>query len=154
VFARAELWGALFWLCMGLFVAWSGRDLGLGTLQEPGSGFVLFWLGVLMVGLALPLATSAILVGSPSLASLWAGTRWQRVLVVIALLLVFGFAFERVGFIPGAVALLLVLMLFVDFVGWGKAIVISIAAPTIVWFVMTTWLKVQLPAGILSGWLG
>jgi putative tricarboxylic transport membrane protein len=152
--ARAELWAGLFWLAVGSYVAWAGRDLGLGTLHEPGSGFALFWLGLLMVALSLLVIAPAIVRPSPTLASLWRDARWPRVLLVIVLLLLFGFGFERVGFIPGAVALLLVLMLFVDPVGRTKAVLVSLAAPIAVWFVMTRWLKIQLPAGLLDGWLG
>ena len=40
---RAEFWGGLFWLGVGVFVTWQGWLLELGTLHEPGSGFVFFW---------------------------------------------------------------------------------------------------------------
>ena len=153
MFARAELWGGLFWLAIGAYVAWAGRDLGLGTLHEPGSGFALFWIGLLMVGLSLLVMAPALLTPSPALASLWADARWGRILIVIGLLVVFGFSFERVGFIPGAIVLLLVLMLFVDPVGIWKALAVATLAPIIVWIVMTKWLKIQLPAGLLDGWL-
>jgi putative tricarboxylic transport membrane protein len=151
--AKAELWGGLFWLAIGAYVAWAGRDLGLGTLHEPGSGFALFWIGVLMTGLSLLVVAPALFTPSPSLPSLWDGVRWGRVLLVVGLLLVFGFSFERVGFIPGAMVLLLVLMLFVDPVGPWKALLVSILAPIAVWFVMTRWLRIQLPMGLLNGWL-
>lgn len=153
MFAKAEVWAGLFWLLIGAYVAWAGRDLGLGTLNEPGSGFSLFWIGVLMVGLSGLVIAPALVRPSATLASLWANTRWPRVVLVIALLTAFGFAFERVGFIPGAMALLLMLMLFVDPVGRTKAVLVSVVAPIAVWFVMTRWLKIQLPAGLLAGWL-
>ncbi len=107
-----------------------------------------------MIGLSLLVVAPAVLTPSPNVVSLWAGTRWPRVVLVIALLLVFGFSFEAIGFIPGAVALLLVLMLFVDPVVWWKAIIVAVTAPMFVWWAMTHWLKIQLPAGLLSGWLG
>ena len=153
MFARAEFWGGLFWLAIGAYVAWAGRDLGLGALHEPGSGFALFWIGLLMVGLSLLVVAPAAMRPSPSLASLWTGARWGRILIVLGLLLAFGFAFERVGFIPGAMVLLLVLMLFVDPVGRWKAVLVSTLAPIVVWLIMTRWLKIQLPAGLLNGWL-
>jgi putative tricarboxylic transport membrane protein len=154
VFARAELWGGLFWLAIGAYVAWAGYDLGLGTLHEPGSGFALFGIGLIMAALSLGVIGPSLVTPSASLSSLWTGTRWPRVLLVIALLLAFGFSFETIGFIPGTVVLLLALMLFVDPVGWPKAWGVAVIAPLVVWFVMTKGLKVQLPAGLLSGWLG
>ncbi len=99
--AKAQIWAGLFWLAIGAYVAWAGRDLGLGTLHEPGSGFALFWIGLLMVALSLLVTVPAAVRPSPSLASLWDGVRWGRVLVVVGLLLVFGFGFERVGFHSG-----------------------------------------------------
>jgi len=152
--ARAELWGGVFWLAVGAYVTWSGYDLGLGTLHEPGSGFALVGIGLMMSALSLSVIGSAITTPSASLASLWTGVRWPRVLLVVVLLLVFGFSFETVGFIPGSVVLLLALMLFVDPVGLPKALTVSIAAPLFVWWVMTKGLKIQLPPGLLAGWLG
>ena len=80
---NSELWGGLFWLALGAFVFWAGRDMGLGRLNEPGSGFAFFWIGILMCGLAASVIGQAFLSGGPAVASLWAGTRWGKVLVVI-----------------------------------------------------------------------
>ena len=151
---NSEFWGGLFWLVLGGAIAWAGRDLGLGKLHEPGSGFMLFWLGLIMMALAASVVASAALGGGPPISSLWSGTRWGKVLTVVAVLLVFAFAFEAVGFIPGAFALLLVLMFFVDPVNWKIAIPVSVLAVVGVWAAMTKWLKIQLPAGVLNGWLG
>ena len=87
----------------------------MGSLHEPGSGFAFYWIGILMCALALARHRPgrARPAGRP-LASLWAGTRWGKVLVVVALLLVYGVGFETIGFIPCTLALLLVLMWFVD----------------------------------------
>ena len=51
-----------------------------------------------------------------------------RCSLVIALLLVFGFSFERIGFVPCTLALLLVLMWFVDPVVWWMAIIVAVTA--------------------------
>jgi len=89
VIRNSELWGGLFWLAIGAFVIWAGRDLGLGRLHEPGPGFAFYWIGILMCALALVVVGQALLWRGPPLASLWAGTRWGKVLVVIALLLIY-----------------------------------------------------------------
>ena len=151
---NSELWGGLFWLAFGAFVIWAGRDIGLGHLSEPGPGFVLFWIGILMCALALGVIGQAVLSGGPTLASLWAGTRWRKVLVVTGLLLVYGAGFPAIGFIPCTLALLLVLMWFVDPVKWWLAPIIAVAATFGVWAALTKWLKIQLPAGLLAGIIG
>lgn len=152
--ANAELWSGMVWLAFGLFITWRGYRLGLGELREPGTGFALFWCGVIAAGLALAIIAGALASGGPTLASLWAGTRWGKVLLVMGLLLVFGFFFERIGFIPCALILLLVLMRFIDPVPWWQAILVSVGAVFGVWFVLAKFLLIQLPAGLLEPWLG
>ena len=151
---NSELWGGLFWLGIGAFVISAGRDMGLGRLNEPGSGFAFYWIGILMCALALGVIGQALVSGGPTLASLWAGTRWRKVLVVIVLLLVYGLGFEAIGFIPCTLALLLALMWFVDPVDWRLAIVVAVVATFGVWAALTKWLKIQLPTGLLAGILG
>ena len=154
VIRNSELWGGLFWLAIGAFVIWAGRDMGLGRLHEPGSGFAFYWIGILMCALALAVIGQALVSGGPTLASLWAGTRWGKVLVVVGLLLIYGVGFEAIGFIPCTLALLLVLMWFVDPVDWWLAVIIAVVATFGVWAAVTKWLKIQLPAGLLAGILG
>jgi putative tricarboxylic transport membrane protein len=147
---NSELWGGLFWLVIGGFIIWAGRDMGLGRLHEPGPGFAFYWLGILMSALALIVIAQALRWGSPELASLWAGTRWGKVMTVIVLLLAYAAAFEAVGFIPCTLALLLVLMWFVDPVDWRLALTVAVLATFGVWAALTKWLKIQLPAGLLE----
>jgi putative tricarboxylic transport membrane protein len=153
VIRKAEVWGGLFWLGVGAFVAWQGYEMGLGQLHEPGSGFAFFWIGVLMVALALVNVVEGIVSAGPDLAELWKNTRWGRILVVTAVLLVYGTLFETVGFIPLSLALLLLLMFFIDPVKWWLAIPVSFIATIGVWYVMSRLLKIQLPAGVLAPWL-
>ncbi len=151
---NSELWGGLFWMAIGAYVTWAGHDVGLGPLSEPGPGFAFFWIGILMSALALGVIGQALICGGPTLASLWAGTRWRKVLVIIALLLVYGAGFEAIGFVPCTLALLLVLMWFIDLVDWRVALIIAVVATFCVWAALTQWLKIQLPAGVLAGMLG
>ena len=151
---NSELWGGLFWLAIGAFVIWAGRDMGLGRLHEPGPGFAFYWIGILMCALSLGVIGQAVASGGAPLSSLWAGTRWRKVLAVTGLLLVYGVGFEAIGFIPCTLALLLVLMWFVDPVDWWLAPIIAVIATFGVWAAMTKWLKIQLPAGLLAGIVG
>ena len=152
--ANSELWGGLVWLAFGLFITWRGYVQGIGELHAPGSGFAVFWCGIFATGLALAILGNALMAGGPSLVSLWEGTRWQKVLFVMVLLLVFGFFFERIGFMPMSLALLLVLMRFVDPVPWWQALLASVIAVVGVWYVLAKLLLIQLPSGILAPWIG
>lgn len=149
----SEFWGGLFWLGVGAFVAWAGRDLGLGRINDPGSGFALFWIGLFIVGLASSVVFASLRAPGPPLSSLWADTRWGKVLFVVGLLVAYGLLFDRIGFIPCTLALLLALMLFVDPVQWWLALLISFGAVFGIWAALTKALKIQLPMGVLEPWL-
>ncbi len=148
---NSEMWGGLFWLAIGAFVAWAGKNLGHGSLHDPGSGFALIWIGLIMCGMSLSVTVQAMRKGGPSLTSLWEGTRWEKVLIVTVLLLIFGALFDNIGFIFCSIALLLVLMIFIDPVPLPTALLISIGSTFIVWAVLTEVLRIQMPAGILAG---
>ena len=144
---RAELWGGLFWLAVGAFVAWQGWLLELGSLREPGSGFVFFWLGLIISAVAVFIAIGGVRGSGPLLGDLWQGARWRNVLLVILALIAFGFLFERLGFVICSLALLLFLMTVVDPVRPVLSIPISIVAAVGVWYVLEKMLLVQLPKG-------
>ena len=151
---NAELWGGLVWLAGGLFVVWSGYDLELGTLSEPGTGFMIFWLGLLLSAFAAVIVGKAVLAGGPTLASLWAGTRWRKILIVIVALAFYAVLFERLGFLACTLPLLILLMRAIDPVDWKIAIPVALIGSFGIWAVMEKWLKIQLPAGTLWDQLG
>src|SRR5882757_151848 len=57
---NSELWGGLIGLALGVFVIWSGLKLKLGTINDPGSGYVLFYTGVLMCVFAITIIVAAV----------------------------------------------------------------------------------------------
>ena len=59
---NSELWGGLIGLALGIFVIWSGLKLKLGTINDPGSGYVLFYTGILMCVFAVTIIAAAIVV--------------------------------------------------------------------------------------------
>lgn len=148
------MWGGLVWLAFGLFIAYQGYELGLGQTREPGSGFAIFWLGLMATGFSLSIIFSALKDGSEDLASLWHGTRWGKVLLIIVLLLAFGYFFDWIGFVLCSLTLLLVLMRFVDPVPWPTALAVAFIGTFGVWYALNKLLLIQLPNGLLAPWLG
>ena len=147
---NAEIWGGLAWLAVALFVIWAGRDLGIGTLGAPGAGFILFWAGALMAGLALSILVGAVRHGGPDIASLWAGTRWPKVLVAVLCLSAYAALFNTLGFILATVPLLLVLLRAIDPVPWRIAVPLALGATIGTWWVLQRGLLIQLPSGMFE----
>jgi putative tricarboxylic transport membrane protein len=144
---NAELWGGVIWFAISLFVIEQGRRLGHGTINAPGMGFMMIWLGLGMAGLSLGVALQAIKNEGPSVRSLWAGTRWVKTLIVIVTFVLYAFAFTRLGFLLSTIPLMLVLLRAIDPVRWTIALPLGIGAPLLVWWVMKSLLQIQLPVG-------
>jgi putative tricarboxylic transport membrane protein len=147
---NTELWSGLAGLALSIFVLWSGYALKLGTINDPGSGYVLFYAGLLMIVFSLIILYGAIKEGGPTFLSLWRDVLWTKPLIVIVLLLVFSLGFEKLGFLVSTVALLLALLRAIDPVPWRRAIPIAILVPLLCWYVLQKLLLIQLPSGVLA----
>ncbi len=148
--SNAELWGGAIWFAISLFVIEQARRLELGTINEPGMGFMMFWIGLFMAGLSLTIAAQSLKNDGPSVGSLWAGTRWPKTLVVIATFIAYAFAFSRLGFLLSTIPLMLILLRAIDPVRWVLAIPIGFGAPVLIWWVLKSLLQIQLPSGLFE----
>ena len=153
-----EIIAALFWLAVALGVTWSGWDLGLGTLIDPGPGGMIFWVGAAMTALSLAALVAAVrrpVANGPvsDLASLWQGTRWWLVPYVVALLGLYAWLLPTLGFLATAALLLLVLFMTIDRQSWIAPPVGAVLATVAAYIVFHRWLGTQLPAGELERWL-
>ncbi len=147
---NSELWGGVVGFALGIFVIRSGYGLNIGSINDPGSGYVLFYTGILMCLFAGTIIVSAVTEGGPTLGSLWAGTRWTKPLLVIVCLTAFSFLLEPLGFLLASIPLMLVLLRVIDPVRWTLAVPLAILAPLGMWWVLKKALLIQLPVGMFS----
>ncbi|MEH2509724.1 putative tricarboxylic transport membrane protein [Nitrobacteraceae bacterium AZCC 1564] len=147
---NSELWGGVVGLALGVFVIRSGYSLNIGSINDPGSGYVLFYTGILMCLFAGTIIVSAITEGGPALGSLWAGTRWTKPLLVIVCLAAFSFLLEPLGFLLTSIPLMLVLLRVIDPVRWTLAIPLAVLAPLGMWWILKKALLIQLPVGMFN----
>lgn len=142
-------------LALGLagFIVQQGRELGLGRASDPGSGFILFWTGLIMAGLAAALLLLRSLApaagAAPGLGDGFAGTRWRKVLYVVALLVLYTAVLEGLGFVVATFILLLVLFKTVEPQRWWVAVLGATLTTLCAWAVFVAWLGTQLPVGAL-----
>ncbi|MFK4512054.1 tripartite tricarboxylate transporter TctB family protein [Bradyrhizobium daqingense] len=148
--SNSELWGGLIGLAIGGFVIWQGLKLKLGTINDPGSGYVLFYTGILICLFAGSIIISAVTEGGPTLASRWENARWGKPLLVIACLAAFSLALEPLGFLLSSIPLVLLLLRLIDPVRWTLAIPIAVLVPMGMWWVLKRLLLIQLPSGLFG----
>ena len=147
---NSELWGGLIGLALGVFVIWHGLKLKLGTINDPGSGYVLFYTGILMCLFAGTIIIAALTEGGPTFGSRCKDTRWTKPIIVIACLSAFAFALDPLGFLLSSIPLMLLLLRLIDPVRWQLAIPIALLVPIGMWWVLKRLLLIQLPSGMFE----
>ena len=143
--------GALL-AALGLFFVVAGQDLGLGRVSDPGSGFLIFWVGVILIGLSsgiVAVAWKSDREGEGgTLGAIWAGANWRKVGYVVLVLAVYTWALPTLGFLLATVLLLLVLFRTVEPQSWTTSVVGSAAATLAAWLLFVKALGTQLPTGL------
>ena len=147
---NSEFWTGLIGHALGLFVIRSGLKLKLGSINDPGSGYVLFYTGILMCLFSISITIAAVTEGGPTFGSRWEGTRWSRPVVIIASLVAYAIALDQLGFLISTIPLMLVLLRAIDPVRWTLAVPLAVLAPVGVWWVLKHALLIQLPSGIFE----
>ena len=147
---NSEFWTGILGLALGIFVIRSGLHLKLGSINDPGSGYVLFYTGILMCLFAASIIVAAVTEGGPTFASRWDGARWGKPVVIIAALVVYSVALDQLGFLVSTIPLLLLLLRAIDPVRWTLAVPLAVLAPVGVWWVLKRGLLIQLPSGIFE----
>jgi putative tricarboxylic transport membrane protein len=149
-FSQADLWSGLAGTALGVFVTWSGIKLGIGRISDPGSGFVLFYTGLLMCAFAFAITIAALMEDGPRLGEQWSTARWTKPLAVIGCLIAFSIALEPLGFLLSSIPLMLLLLRVIDPVRWALAVPIAALAPLGMWWVLKHALAIQLPIGVFN----
>jgi putative tricarboxylic transport membrane protein len=146
-----ELPPILFFLLLGLYVAWASRRLGVGTLYYPGSGLMSFYLGLGLALLSFSMLLHLFLRRSKQeekAEKRLQAIHYPRIALVVTALVVYSLVIEKLGYIVATLFLLLILFLCA---GSKKtsAVICSILTLFITYFGFT-YLGVRFPPGILT----
>jgi putative tricarboxylic transport membrane protein len=150
---NAQLWGSFFWLAFGLVSIYGSLVLGLGSLREPGSGFLSFLAGCFICFMAVLVLMESFLRKKEArarLSSLWAGVNWRRPLIISFLVLGFILFLERLGFFLSSFLLIFILLKTVEKFSWSKAVLIPVLTLGCTYLLFDVFLKGTLPKGFLG----
>jgi putative tricarboxylic transport membrane protein len=140
---------ALFWVALGILVCYGASRLGLGSVTEPGPGFIFFWSGVILVILSLmDLAKS--LHDAEELVQETRAMNWIKITLMTLSLLLYAFFLERLGFVVTTFILLSFLLGWIERTGWAGSLGIATAATLGSFAIFELWLKIRLPKGIFG----
>ncbi len=149
---RADRISGIFWVIFSLFVSYQSYKLGLGTLHQPGPGFLFFWTGIVVAILSLTVILRAfgrICAGGKGKSIFRKGSRTKPVFVLISIL-IYGLLMERIGFIVVTLLLFIFLLGVVERKKWAFTFIVSLVVTAASYLVFEVWLQSQLPKGILE----
>ncbi len=147
-----DIFSSLFWMVIGAGLCYGGYELELGTLHDPGSGFIFFWVGLIMVGLSLSIFIQALKEKGKAgeMRLIWSEVQWKKIVSVLVALFLYGYFFQTLGFILSAALLLIFLFKAVEPQRWSVAILGAVVSSLVAYVVFQVWLGSQLPKGLLD----
>ena len=148
-----DIISSIFWMIIGIGVCYGGYDLELGTLHDPGSGFIFFWVGIIMIGLSVSILIRAMkeaAIPGELKKVLWTEIRWRKIGSVLLSLFLYALVFTPFGFVLSTFLLLIFLFKVVEPQNWSKAVLGAIISTLTVYVVFQLWLGSQLPKGFLG----
>lgn len=139
---RSDQVSGLLLLALALYLAWMNRAYPIGTLSEPGPGYVPLLLAVFMGAMGLLVALS----GGKSTAL--AALEWTEAKRAIALLVACGvaaYALERFGYRITMAALLVFFLGVMERRNPMMVVLVGVGFSLITYYVFATLLRVPLP---------
>jgi len=149
---QRDLYSSIFWFLFGVFITQCGYALRLGRPSNPGSGFIIFWMGLAMMVLSASICLTAMLRKSEAEQGkpVWAEVRWSKIAGVLLALLLYAYILVPVGFLPSTGLLLVYLFKGIERQKWSVAIFGAVLTTLIAYVVFDLWLGSQLPKGLLE----
>ena len=140
---------ALFWVGVGILVCYGATRLGLGSVTEPGAGFIFFWSGLILVLLSLMVLAESVR-GSEDTVQQMGEMNWAKIALVLLSLLLYAYFLERLGFVVTTFVLLSFLLGWIEGTNWARSLGVASAAVLGSFAIFELWLKIRLPKGIFG----
>ena len=140
---------SLIWGIFGLYIAFEGVHLKLGTPRAPKPGFLIFWMGIIIMILSAAFLLQSFSAVREEKKIRWKGRQWPKGVMVMLALFLYAAVFHWLGFILSTFLLLLFLFKGLEPQRWGIALLLSAVTITICYLVFSVFLELQFPPGLL-----
>ena len=150
---KADRISGVFWLCFSILIIILSYRLGLGTLHQPGPGFLFFWVNIVLGGMSLAVLIRAWMgkttEGLRPL-TIFGGQNLAKILLVLVALFLYAVFMETLGFILVTLLLFIFLLRIIEKKKWAFAVSTSVVVTAISYFIFQVWLQCMLPLGLLE----
>jgi putative tricarboxylic transport membrane protein len=140
---------ALFWVAVGIMACYGATRLGLGSVAEPGAGFIFFWSGLILVILSFIVLADSVRSSEDTVQEM-GEMKWTKIALVLLSLLLYAFFLERLGFVLTTFVLLSFLLGWIERTSWVRSLEVASAAALASYAIFELWLKIRLPKGIFG----
>ena len=141
---------SLIMIVFGLYIAFEGYRLKLGTFHEPKPGFLIFWAGIILSSLSIALFIQTFLSRGKEKIAPWKGVQWIKVVKLLIALIAFPLVFRWMGFLLSTFLLLLFLLKGLEPQRWRVALAVSVITIVLCYLVFGVFLEFRFPAGIFA----
>ena len=144
---------SLIWIALGFFQCAESFSLGLGSVMEPGTGFMPFVMGLVLIALAIALFLESHFAPrgtSPTKSSPWSDVHWKRVVYITLIMLGYAVLLPKLGYLLDTFLVMIFLMKSGEPIKWPTALVVGAVTAVFSYVLFGIWLNVSFPEGILS----
>jgi len=147
---RHDLMSSIILFLAGLFTLLSAPQYDLGSPETPGPGLMPFLSGILMCIFSIVTFFKAYLDKSGQMREIWVNIRFRKLTFVFLMLLLYTLFLEKVGFLVCTFFFIFLLLRFVEPQPWLTSLLGGGLTSILAYLLFETWLKAQLPRGILG----
>jgi putative tricarboxylic transport membrane protein len=149
---RADRISGIFWLCFSILIIIQSYRLGLGTLHQPGPGFLFFWVNILLGIMSLVILIRAWVNKKTEgvQPALFGGQNISKIIFVLLSLFLYVILMETLGFLLVTLLLFIFLLGIIEKKRWLTTVFVSVVVTVISYLIFEIWLKSMLPKGLLE----
>ncbi|PKN62667.1 MAG: hypothetical protein CVU57_23200 [Deltaproteobacteria bacterium HGW-Deltaproteobacteria-15] len=149
---KIDLVSGIFWLAFAALVSVLSYLQQVGTLREPGPGFLFFYCGLLLGFMSLIMIVSSLRMRSAwkPLSLPFKGLNLKKLIPVVLSLFLYVALMETLGFVVGTFLILIFLLRIIEKKPWRLSLTTSVLVTACSYLLFQYWLAAQLPRGLLG----
>lgn len=149
--AKLDRFSSLFWLFLSVVITLQSYRLGIGSVNDPGPGFIFFYSAIFIGIMSIILfVISTAKAKEETGVGTFENVHWIKVLLPFAYILMYAVILEKGGFILSTFLIIFLLLKTIESKRWHVAILAGIASSLGTYAMFELWLHTRLPKGILG----
>ena len=148
---RLDRWSSAAWLILSVGVCIHSYQLGLGSMHNPGPGFLFFWSGAILGGLSFLVLLNTVRSGRAEKEERpFENVTWIKIGSVLLGLILYGVILEWAGFLISTAFFIGFLLYSIEAKKWYVVVLIALAGTLLTYALFELALQSRLPKGVFN----